>query len=126
MSLRDYVAGLTNVINEYSGTNLIVGSQLITDYRTEKIGIIEGRLIFIDQSELHFTEYVDVRYRVQKLNYPYHYQRKDGGLIFRYDNARHRPLLPFNNRKHLDSERVVASETPELSGVLEEIIERLV
>jgi hypothetical protein len=42
--LRDYVAGFTSAINDYSGTNLIVGSQLITDYRTEKIGIVEDVL----------------------------------------------------------------------------------
>ena len=123
--LRDYVAGLTNVINDYSGTNLIVGSQLITDYRTEKIGIVEGRLIFIDHSELHFIEYVDVRYRVQKVMYSYHYQRKHGGLIFRYDNAKHRPRLPFENHKHLDSDEIVQSDAPQFGQVLEEIMDHL-
>jgi hypothetical protein len=119
--LRDYVASLTNAINNYSGTNLIVGSQLATDYRTEKIGIVEGRLIFIDHSELHFIEYVDVRYRVQKVMYSYHYQRKHGGLIFRYDNAKHRPRLPFENHKHLDSDEVVQSDAPQFGQVLEGI-----
>jgi hypothetical protein len=123
--LRDYVAGLTKAINDYSGINLIVGSQLITDYRTEKIGIVEGRLIFVDRSELHFIEYVDVRYRVQKVSYSYHYQRKDGRLIFRYDNANHRPRLPFGNHKHLEGGGIVQSDTPQLGQVLEEIMDHL-
>jgi hypothetical protein len=123
--LRDYVAGLTSVINEYSGASLIAATQLIADYRTDKIGLVEGRLVFIDQSELHFTEYLDVRYTVRKLSYSYHYQRKGGELLFRYDNAQHRPLLPYDNHKHLDSGRVVRSDTPQLSSVLEEIMEHL-
>ena len=79
--LRDYVAALTKVINDYSKTNLISTSKLNIDYRTEKIGIVEGRLTFIDDSEFFFTEYVDLRYRVQKLSYSYHYQRKGGRLV---------------------------------------------
>lgn len=70
--LRDYVASLARIVNDISKTNLIVTSNLKTDYRTDKIGIVEGMLTFVDNSESFFTEYVDVRYRVQKLSYSYH------------------------------------------------------
>ena len=123
--LRDYAAGLTNVINDYSKTNLIAASQLNTDYRTEKLGIIEGRLTFIDDSQLFFVEYVDVRYRVQKLSYSYHYQRKGGWLIFRYDSARHKPRLSLVDHKHLASGEIIEARTPQLSDVLDEIMEYL-
>jgi hypothetical protein len=123
--LRDYVAALTKVINDYSKTNLISASKLNTDYRTEKIGIVEGRLTFIDDSEFFFTEYVDVRYRVQKLSYSYHYQQRGGRLVFRYDTAKHKPKLPFVDHKHLDNGEIIASRTPQLRAVLEEIMEYL-
>ena len=39
------------------------------------------------------TEYLDLRYKVEKLTYAFHYQQKDGKLIFRYDNASKRRRL---------------------------------
>ena len=41
------------------------------------------------------TEYLDLRYKVEKLTYAFHYQQKDGKLIFRYDNASKRRRLIF-------------------------------
>lgn len=123
--LRDYVAGITKTIGDLTKTNLIVASDLKTEYRTDKIGIVEGKLTFVDDSEIFFTEYVDVRYKAQRLSYSYHYQQKVGRLIFRYDNARHRPALPFTDHKHLEGE-VVEAGAPQLGDVLAEIMERLV
>ena len=51
MLLRDYVASLARIVNDISKTNLIVTSNLKTDYRTDKIGIVEGMLTFVDNSE---------------------------------------------------------------------------
>jgi hypothetical protein len=69
MSLSDYVSTLTRQIEEYSKTGLLISSEIRTDFRTEKIGLINGTLIFIDESKLFFTEYVDTRYKVEKLTY---------------------------------------------------------
>jgi Family of unknown function (DUF6516) len=124
--LRDYAASLAGTINDFTQTNLIVASDLKTDYRTDKIGIVEGKLTFMDHSELFFTEYVDVRYRLQKLSYSYHYQHKGGRLIFRYDNARHKPALPFTDHKHLEGKEAVETSAPQLGDVLAEIMECLV
>ena len=44
--LRDYVASLAKTVNDISKTNLIVTSDLKTDYRTDKIGIVEGKIAF--------------------------------------------------------------------------------
>ena len=125
MLLRDYVAGLAKTVNDISKTNLIVTSNLKTDYRTDKIGIVEGKITFMDGSELFFTEYVDVRYRVQKLSYSYHYQQKGGRLVFRYDNARHKPPLSFTDHKHFEGDEIVEAGAPQLRDVLAEIMEWL-
>jgi hypothetical protein len=53
--------------------------------------------------------------------YSYHYQDANQELIFRYDNARHRPSLSFREHKHLPEE-IVAAPAPALEAVLTEII----
>lgn len=69
MLLSDYLSGLAGAINEYSKTSLIIDSDLNTDFRTDKIGIIKGSITFADESRLFFTEYLDVRYKVEKITY---------------------------------------------------------
>ncbi len=42
-------------------------------------------------------------------------------MIFRYDNAKHKPDLGFDSHKHV-KEKVLISEVPELRNILEEIM----
>jgi hypothetical protein len=126
MLLSEYLTTLAKAVTEYSKTSLIIDSDLTTDFRTEKIGIVKGSITFADESRLFFTEYVDVRYKVEKITYSYHYQDQAGKLIFRYDNARHRPQLTLKDHKHLLNGEATQSEVPEFSAVLEEIMEFLV
>jgi hypothetical protein len=63
------------------------------DQRSMSRGLISGILLFPDDSALHFKEYVDVTQAEPRVMYAYHYQDAEGRLIFRYDNARHRPPL---------------------------------
>ena len=125
MLLTEYFARLVKVIEEYSKTNLIIDSDLHIDCRTEKIGIIKGTITFIDNSNLFFTEYLDNRYKIEKLTYSFHYQQKDGTLIFRYDNAQHKPRLGFAAHKHLPSGEIIQFDIPELKDVFEEIMGHL-
>ena len=125
MLLSEYLSDLTKVIDEYSKTNLIIDSELSTDFRTEKIGIIKGSITFSNNSKLVFTEYLDLRYKVEKLNYSFHYQRQDGTLIFRYDNAEHKPSVDPSGHKHLPGSKIVASEAPSLKDIFAEIMDLL-
>ena len=125
MLLTEYFARIVKDIEEYSKTNLIIDSELHIDCRTEKIGIIKGTITFLDNSCLFFTEYLDVTYKIEKLTYSFHYQQKDGTLIFRYDNAYHKPRLGFAAHKHLPSGEIIQSDIPELKDVFEEIMEHL-
>lgn len=121
MLLTEYLSDFTKVIDEFLKTDFIVTSELRIDARTEKIGLIKAAIVFTDDSRLFVTEYVDLRYKPEKLAYSFHYQDKDGNLVFRYDNASHRPALNFKNHKH--SKGVISqSEIPDLRDVLEEII----
>ena len=125
MLLTEYFSRIVKDIEGYSKTNLIIDSELRIDCRTEKIGIIKGTITFLDNSCLFFTEYLDVRYKIEKLTYSFHYQQKDGTLTFRYDNAYHKPRLGFAAHKHLPSGEIIQSDIPELKDVFEEIMEHL-
>jgi len=70
---------------------------------------------------MFLSEYLDLRYKIEKLTYSFHYQNKETGLIFRYDNAAHKPALEFLDHKHVGNE-IYQSAIPELRVVLEEII----
>ena len=121
MLLSEYLAEITETINEFTKTNLILSSDLVTDFRTEKIGLIRGTLTFFKGSKLFFKEYLDLRYKVDKQTYSFHYQGKDCNLIFRYDDASHRPAIGFKGHKHVGA-KIIRSEIPDLQEILEEII----
>jgi hypothetical protein len=92
----------------------------------EDQGLIAADLRFFDGSLLSFDERVHVeRGRVVKIKYRYHYQRVDGTLVFRYDNAPHHPeVSTFPDHIHIEG-RVEAAEPPDLSKVLRRIDELL-
>lgn len=124
MLITEYLQDFAKAIDEYSKTGFIITSELKIDARTEKIGLINASIIFADDSKLFVTEYVDLRYKFEKLTYSFHYQDKNSNLIFRYDNASHRPALGFNNHKHFKG-TIFQSEMPALRDILEEIITNL-
>ncbi len=124
MFLSEYLSDVTKTIDEYAKTSIILSSKVESDFRTERIGFIKGKIIFIDDSKLFFTEYLDLRYKIDKLTYSFHYQNKKANLIFRYDNAAHKPSQEFTEHKHT-GDMVVQSSVPELKYVLEEIIKEI-
>ncbi len=81
-----------------------------------------ARLRFWDGSLLQFEEALRIQaFAIVKVRYSYHYQRADGTLVFRYDNALHYPDLPgFPEHKHEGSDTAPAP-TPDLSQILREI-----
>ena len=106
-------------MQDYPG--LILSSGLTADFRAKKIGLIKGVFSFTDDSKLYFKEYVELRYKIEKETYSFHYQDQHGCLIFRYDNADHKPSLGFTDHKHI-GEQIVQAEIPNLGEVLVEII----
>ncbi|WP_289682094.1 toxin-antitoxin system TumE family protein [Candidatus Venteria ishoeyi] len=107
-------------INGFAATGLILDYELTTDIRTDTLGLIKGNLTFVDESRLFFTEYLDTENEIEKLAYSFHYQTRDHTLIFRYDNAAHKPALEFAHHKHTQS-GIEPAKVPDLAGVVEEI-----
>lgn len=94
---------------------------LIKDKRSLYIGFMEGVIKFINNSNLHFMEFVDVSKGIEKYKYSYHYEDINGVMIFRYDMAPHfREVETYPHHKH-EGNKVVASKEPSLKEVLYEI-----
>lgn len=100
----------------------VVESTITKDKRSEYIGIIEGKIVFTDNSFLYFIEFVDVKFDIESYKYSYHYQDCQGCLIFRYDMApHHKNIKTFPHHKHISNDQVIESTCPTLSQVLDEI-----
>jgi len=100
----------------------IIETSIVYDKRSLHIGIIEGELFFIDESKLHFIEFVNVKKTVEVYKYSYHYQDRNRDLIFRYDMApHHREIKTFPHHKHVHSNNVIEASAPTFVQVLEEI-----
>jgi hypothetical protein len=125
MFITEYLTELAKTVEQHSRTGFITSTELKVDARTEKLGLIKGLIIFIDGSKLFFSEYLDLKYKTEKLSYVYHYQDRNDKMIFRYDNAVHKPAISGIDHKH-NQVSIVVSPIPELDLVLEEIIQLLV
>ena len=119
MLIAEYFQEIESLITSYPK---ILESRIHKDIRSVHIGIIEGTISFMDESVLHFIEFVDVQESITIFKYSYHYQNREGILIFRYDMApHHKELENFPHHKHLPGEKVIKATSPALANVLDEI-----
>lgn len=120
MLLSDYQFNLQTIIQKYVANGVILSFTFSVDNRSIYLGFIQGRLNFIDASILFFKEYVDLQLSIDKLAYSFHYQDSANNLIFRYDNAKHKPDLGFSDHKHI-KDKIISSSVPDLETVILEI-----
>jgi hypothetical protein len=118
--IEDYFRQIATLI---ATAGIIHSSSITYDRRSTSIGFIRGEISFLDGSQLHLREFVNVERGTERYMYAYHYQRPNGTLVFRYDNAPHFPALStFPHHKHEASEaNVVAASPSDLQVVLTEI-----
>ena len=124
MRLRRYLERLRDTI--CARREITVEYLRVEEILPDRLGAIGGRLRFYHDSLLVFDETVIERGIVLvKTDYAYHYQRADGTLVFRYDNAPHHPeVSTFPDHIHIEG-RVEAAAPPDLSQVLRRIDELL-
>jgi len=120
-SFLEYARGIEDTLNKVIETGEAVLLTLQMDQRSSMQGFIAGSLQFADGSLLHFREFVDSHSTQPKLMYVYHYQDATANLIFRYDNAAHRPALSQAEHKHTTSSLDLLP-APALAEVLNEIL----
>ena len=88
MSFQIYLEQIQIVLND----TLSSGSASLIEFQAERrsatAGFLAGVLQFEDGSQ-----YVDTGQAQSRLMYAYHFQDAAKPLVFRYDNAAHRPTL---------------------------------
>ena len=120
---RDYANWVAETLKSF--TDIIVDYELSVEEATPAEGLVRGRIVFVDGSQLEFLEYVVVsKSDISRLKYRYHYADPDGKLVFRYDNAPHHPEVPSHpHHKHTGDGKVVPAAPPTLRSILEEVLE---
>lgn len=119
-SFLEYAKEIEELLNSVVAAGEAVLVDIQIDQRSSFRGFIKGLLEFSDASELYIREFVDTTQPEPRLMYAYHYQDKNSALIFRYDNATHRPVLPQMEHKHTPA-GVEVSSAPTLAQVVDSI-----
>jgi hypothetical protein len=121
MNFPEYAREVQDVLDATvtAGEATLISIQI--NQRSSLRGFVTGLLRFNDASELHFREFVDTTLAEPRLMYAYHYQDVKKDLIFRYDNAVHRPRLPQVEHEHTTA-GVKVSPAPTLAQVVDEIL----
>ena len=110
------------IIDEYASTTFVLDVSVNFETRPGDQGYLRGSITFIDGSRMYFREYLDVAGGiVGKLAYSYHFEDDGNHLIFRYDNAKHKPDLSFSEHKHVGANDISQASAPSVDLVLAEI-----
>lgn len=122
MSLPDYLKAFRRAVGKINDYGFAESIDIREEIRAAKQAVINAKIVLVDGSVLHIKEFIDAKYKVEKITYAYQYQNKKGELIFRYDNARHRPALGFDDHKHLSEGTIAETSVPEIADVVDEVI----
>ena len=121
MLLNTYQNNIVSIIQKYVDNGYILSFNFSVEARSNYIGFIQGSLEFLQGSRLFFRQYVDLQESIEKLSYSFHYQDQENNLIFRYDNAQHKPDLGYVEHEHI-KDKIISSKIPDIEQVILEII----
>ncbi|MCP4350265.1 MAG: hypothetical protein GY795_32730 [Desulfobacterales bacterium] len=123
--LHKYSDRLRKAIEKFENYGLVEFTDFREELRAGKQAIINIEIRLINGSVLFIREYIDAKYKLERIRYAYQYHDKNGGLIFRYDNAAHKPSLEFKEHKHLSDGKIVHADPPEIFDLLDEVVSHL-
>lgn len=121
----------------YAATQLTSGLQTFDDYglstyidisadlRSGEQAVLKAKVLLVDATELHIRLFYLSGRANTLLSYAYQYQQADGTLIFRYDNAKHKPDLGFEHHKHQADGKIVAAEPPRIEDLVQEVLDHI-
>ncbi len=124
MFLHEYLAAFHNSVGKIDDYGYAESIDIRVERRAAKQAVITADIFLVDGSNF-YIKYIDAKYAIEKIDYAYHYQDREGQLKFRYDNAPHRPDLGFSDHKHLSDGSIVESSTPDISDVVDEVLSSL-
>jgi hypothetical protein len=122
MLLRNYLELFRQAIEKLENYGYTESIDIKEEIRPNKQAIIKAKIALVDRSVLHIKEYIDAKYKIEKVSYAYQYQDRNGELIFRYDNAVHRPALRFKEHKHTKDGVIIEASLPDISDIIDEVV----
>ena len=125
MSLRKYCDEIRNAVGKTEDYGFSESVDFREEIRAGKQAVISTEIRFVNGTVLIVREYIDAKYKLEKLRYAYQYHNCEGELIFRYDNAAHKPPLGVKEHKHLPDGKIIPSPPPVIHNLLEEAISHL-
>ncbi|MBF0234577.1 MAG: hypothetical protein HQK65_16270 [Desulfamplus sp.] len=125
MSLNTYLARFSQALEKFEDYGFAEYIDFHQEIRPGKQAVINATVVLVNNSVLYIKEYINARYKIEIVAYAYQYQTKDGQLIFRYDNAEHKPSLSSKQHKHVSDNQVITSALPDIFDLVDEVIECL-
>ena len=122
MLLRNYLKLFRQALEKLENYGYTESIEIKEEIRPNKQAIIKAKITLVDRSVLHIKEYLDAKYKIEKVSYAYQYQDRNGELIFRYDNAVHRPALRFKEHKHTKDGVIIEASLPDISDIIDEVV----
>jgi len=125
MSLDEYLALFRKAMEKFEKYGYADMVEIKEEVRANKQAILIAKVVLIDNSILHIKEYIDAKYGIDRVSYAYQYQDSADRLIFRYDNAAHRPALGFKEHKHASDGKIFEAALPDIFDLVDEILRHL-
>ncbi len=125
MPLHEYLHQFRKGLHKFEDYGYADSIEIKEEVRANKQAVIQAKVVLINNSIFYIKEYIDAKYGINRVSYAYQYQNENNHLIFRYDNATHKPALNFKEHKHTGDGKVEEAELPKISELVDEIIRHL-
>ena len=125
MSLLSYLDQFRKALDKFEIFGLTEFVDFHQELRPGKLAIVNVKVVFINSTIFYIKAYINARYKIDILSYAFQYQKKDGQLIFRYDNAEHKPSLPSKEHKYMSNGSIIEASIPDIFDLVDEVIEHL-
>lgn len=77
MSLRDHLVAFHRAVGRIDDFGFAESIDVREEMRAAKQAVVRSKVVLIDGSVLHIVEFIDAKYRVERINYAYQYQDKE-------------------------------------------------
>lgn len=115
MRLLEYCAALRADVAEIMRFSAVVQAHLSIDERPNEQCFVKAIIVLTDGNRLHVREFVDCSSNeAEKLSYSYHAQNNESILLFRFDNAPHKPPLGYTEHLHESEGSITPAKAPSI------------
>ena len=125
MLLNEYLDLFRKAMGKFENYGYADIVEIREEIRANKQAILIAKVVLIDNSILHVREYIDAKYGIDRVSYAYQYQDSKDQIIFRYDNAIHRPKLGFKDHRHSNDGQIYEADLPDLFELVDEVLSHL-